>query len=315
MSRKKNKWWRKCRETVAIGLLKLLARLSLRSAQRLGRLVGWFLYRTDNTNRRVARLNLQRALPELSDAERERLLERCMMHLGMTVMEGGVVWMWPRDRLRSLIIEVDGLEHFEAARAKQKGVIMAGPHMGNWEVLGTWVATVAPLTGLYRPPKMPAMDVLVRAARERLPAEMAAADQSGVRAMLTALRKDRVLFALSDHEPSKGGGVFAPFFSITAFTPTFVPKLVERTQSPVIIAFAERLPHAAGFRIRLRPGPRWPEPWTDAGTATAMNDSLEALIRECPEQFLWNYKRFRTRPEGEAMFYPKKRKRPAKAQT
>lgn len=314
MSRKKNTWWHKTRETMAIGLLKLLARLSLRNAQRLGRGVGWLLYRFDNVNRRTARLNLERALPELPEAERERLLQRCMQHLGMTVMEAGVVWLWPIERVRNLVVEVDGFEHFERARAENKGLVLVGPHMGNWEVLGTWCATVAPITGLYRPPKMPSMDVLVRRARERLPAEMAAADQSGVRTMLSALRKDRLLFALSDHEPSKGGGVFAPFFNITAFTPTFVPKLVERTESPVIIAFAERLPNGGGFRINLRPGPRWPAEWTDIGTATAMNDALEALIREKPEQFLWNYKRFRTRPEGEPMFYPKRRKR-AKAKS
>lgn len=309
MSRKKNKWLRRWRESFAISVLKLLSTLSLRSAQRLGRGVGWWLYRFDNTNRRIARKNLEHAYPDMPVAEREALLKQFLTQLGMTVMEGGAVWLWKVERLRALIIDIDGLEVFEAAQAEHRGVVFVGPHMGNWEILGAWVTGVAPVTGLYKPPKMPAMDKLVRDARERLPAEMAAADQSGVRTMLGALKKDRVLFALSDHEPTQGGGVFAPFFNVSAYTPTFVPKLVERTKSPVVIAYAERLPNAAGFRIRIRPGPRWPEDWTDVSTATALNDGLEALIRENPSQFLWNYKRFRSRPEGEGPFYQRKKKR------
>lgn len=279
------------------------AMLSLASAQRIGRLLGWLLYKVNNTNRRVARINIARCLPEKTPAEQERLVKACLSHLGMCTMESGPAWLWPIERVRALIVDVSGEALFHQAVADGKGIIIAGPHMGNWEVMATWFAARLPMTGLYRPAKMSSLDDLVKTARERLPVEMAPADQAGVKQLLQALRNGRAVYALADHEPSKGVGVFAPFFNDLAYTGNLVPKLAQRTGATVLMCCAERLPRAAGFRLHFRPGPVFNKNDDDVQTAAALNAALADLIREFPEQFLWNYKRYRTRPEGEQRPY------------
>ena len=283
--------------------IRATAALSLAGVQRIGRGLGWLLYKVNNTNRRVARINIARCLPEKPAAEQERLVQACLSNLGMCTLEAGPSWLWPIERVRGLIVEVTGETLFHDAVARGKGLIVAGPHMGNWEVMATWVAARLPMTGLYRPAKMAALDDLVKTARERLPVEMAPADQAGVKQLLQALRAGRAVYALADHEPSKGVGVFAPFFNDLAYTGNLVPKLAQRTGATVLLACAERLPNAAGFRMHFRAGPTFNKDDDDVATATAMNAALADLIREFPEQFLWNYKRYRTRPEGEKRPY------------
>ncbi|NQD36061.1 lysophospholipid acyltransferase family protein [Permianibacter sp. IMCC34836] len=287
----------------SLQLIRLTAALSLAGAQRVGRAIGWLLYHTNNTNRRVARINIARCLPELSADQQEQLVRNCLRNLGMVSMEGGVAWLWPIERVRALIVEVTGEQLFHDAVARGKGLIIAGPHMGNWEVMATWIAARTQMTGLYRPPKMPALDDVITKSRERLPVSMVPADQSGVKQLLKELKAGRCIYALSDHEPSKGVGVFAPFFDQTAYTGNLVPKLAQRTGATVLITCAERLPNAAGFRLHFRPGPDVPADADDITSATALNAALANLIREFPEQFLWNYKRFRTRPDGEPRPY------------
>ena len=288
---------------VSLQLIRASARLSLASAQRLGRGIGWLLYHTDNTNRRVARINIARCLPERRPDQHEALVKACLSQLGMCSMEAGAAWLWPIERVRALIVDVDGEALFHDAVARGKGLIIAGPHLGNWEVMATWIAVRTEMTGLYRPPKMPALDDIITKSRERLPVTMVPADQSGVKQLLQALRAGRAIYALSDHEPSRGIGVFAPFFNQMAYTGNLVPKLALRTGATVLLACAERLPNTAGFRLHFRPGPVLAEGADDVATAAALNAALADLIREFPEQFLWNYKRFRTRPAGEARLY------------
>lgn len=288
---------------LALHLIQISAKLSLASAQRIGRGFGWLLYHTDNSNRRTARVNIARCLPEKSPAEQEALVRDCMNQLGQVAMESGVAWLWPIADVRALIVEVTGQDLFDAAKASGKGLIIAGPHLGNWEVMGAWVAARTELTGLYRPPKIPALGDVITQSRERLPVAMVPADQTGVKYLLQALKAGKAIYALSDHEPSKGIGVFAPFFGQPAYSGNLVPKLAQRTGATVLLCCAERLPNAAGFRLHFRPCPAVPREADDVASATLLNDALADLIREFPGQFLWNYKRFRTQPEGAPRFY------------
>ncbi len=295
------------KEALALGLLRISARLSLAGAQRIGRALGWIISHTDNTNRRAARINLAHCYPELPPAEREALMRQCFRHLGMCTLEGGPVWLWSPDRLRAQFVEVHGEEHFTAALATGKPLIIAGPHIGNWEIMGAWFAVRARCAALYRPPRLPALDRIVKSSRERLPMELAPADHGGVKALLSALKAGKSIITLVDHEPSRGTGTFAPFFGRPAYTGVLAPRLARRTGAQVLIAAAIRLDDGRGFALHIRPGPDFSQiAEDDAASATEMNAALEQLIRDFPEQFLWNYKRFRTRPEGETgRFYPK----------
>ena len=110
---------------------------------------------------------------------------------------------------------------------------------------------------------------------------------------------------LPDQEPAREGGAFAPFFGIPALTMTLVPKLVKKTRCRVVLGLAKRV--RGGFELHyLDPDPRiYAE--DESESLAGLNASVELVARLALEQYQWEYKRFRRRPEGEAPFYPPRR--------
>jgi len=93
--------------------------------------------------------------------------------------------------------------------------------------------------------------------------------------------------------PDKRGGGIAPFFGRPALTGTLASKLLQQSGARAFMIFAKRLANSEGYELVVRdPDPAIYDPDLDTSLA-AMNRSIEALIREAPEQYIWNYKRFR----------------------
>jgi len=212
------------------------------------------------------------------------------------------LWTWSRDRVFRLVRELDGEPHLQAALAKG-GIVLVGPHLGAWELVGLYCSSRFGQTSVYVPPFDPALDRFFVRGRTRFGGHLAPATLGGTRALLRALSQGESVGIMPDQDPGRGAGVFVPFFGVLARTTTLVARLAERTGASVVLAYAERLPAGAGFRLHFRPAsPEIHDPDVLVATA-AMNRDIERLVRECPDQYLWSYKRFRIRPPGEASPY------------
>jgi len=200
----------------------------------------------------------------------------------------------------------------DGAMKRGRGVLLASPHLGAWELSGLWFASRQPMTTLYRAPRVSAMEPIYSAARRRSGARLHPADATGIRALYQALGNGELVGLLPDQDPGRDKGVFAPFFGVQANTSTLLPRIAQRSKASVLFTFAERLPHCAGYRIHIRPGSdHIADPDLERG-ALAMNQEIEACVRLAPLQYLWTYKRFRVRPPGCADLYRKpSRGRPA----
>lgn len=283
-------------------VLRGLARLSLPAVHRLGDALGWLLAALPNLPRRLAARNLELCLPELDAAARARLLRASLRETACGMLELGPLWCWPAERQRALVRASQGEAAFAAAVAAGHGVIVLSPHLGAWEVSGQYISSRWPITSLYRPSRL-GIDALVRSGRERLGARLVPTDAGGVRALLAALRRGEVAGILPDQDPGRGNGVFAPFFGVSANTMTLVSRLAQRSRAPVFLACAERLPRGAGFCVHFTPCSPAIGREPLAESVTALNADVEAAVRRLPAQYLWAYKRFRTRPDGEAKLY------------
>ena len=82
-----------------------------------------------------------------------------------------------------------------------------------------------------------------------------------------------------------------------------MPNLVQRTGAKAVVVYALRLPGSAGFKVVFRHVHDELASKDKDLALEAMNRALESVVRESPEQYLWSYKRFRTRPEGEPELY------------
>lgn len=273
-------------------LFRLAAFLPLWLAHALGALLGWLAYLSSAAYRNQLRDNLDRACPQRSP----RLLGSAVANGGRTVLEMPRVWLGRRDEVLRLVREVQGWEGVEAARANGQGLIFVTPHLGCFEITSLYIASRMPITVLYRPPKQGWLEPIMLQGRGGQNITQAATDLSGVRLLMKALKRREAIGLLPDQVPGKGEGLWADFFGRPAYTMTLLARLTEIENTTLIFLYGERLPRGAGFRLRFVPPPT-PVIGSLAERTAAINRCVEALIRECPSQYLWGYNRYK-RPGG-----------------
>jgi len=291
------------RTTLITALLRVSAALPLSWNRQLGALLGWVLAHTPNSLRRISAANLAACFPELSAQERQRLLRTSLIETGKTALEAGPLWYWPAEKLHTLIGGADNAEAVDSAIRAGKGVIMATPHLGSWEMGGHYCAVRWGITTLYRPPRIAALDSLIRRGRERCGAHLVPTDASGVRRLYEALSQGGAIAILPDQDPGDSGGVFAPFFGIPANSMLLLSRLARKTGAAVMFGFCERLSGTQGYRLHFIPAPEGIADADPAIAAAAMNRGVETFVRTYPEQYQWSYRRFRTRPTGSPKIY------------
>jgi KDO2-lipid IV(A) lauroyltransferase len=285
-------------------LLRLLGALPLPLLHGIGVFFGQLFSLLPNRHRRITLRNLQLCFPEMGERQRARLLVQSLQETGKTFMETALMWCGSRRRLLGLVREVVGEEPLQAALAEGKGVILAAPHLGSWELIGHYIAARAPITCLYKPPRNASVERAMRAGRTHLGVKLAATDSGGVKSLLSILRAGEVAGILPDQDPGDGSGLFAPFFGINANTMTLLPRLAAKSGATVLVSYAERLSWGRGYRLHFIPCDAALNGRDPLAAATALNAAVESAIRQCPAQYQWSYKRFRTRPEGEPNLYP-----------
>jgi len=270
-------------------LMSLAAHLPLSILHALGALLGWAMYGLSPTYRRHLRENLEAA--GYRDAATRRA---AIAGAGRLLAEAPAVWLRARDEVTALVRQVDGRELVDAARAGGKGIVFLTPHLGCFEIAAKIAAEEFPITVLYRAPKLAWLQPLIERGRGQDNVRLARADVSGVREMLAALLRKEAVGILPDQVPGEGEGEWTAFFGKPAYTMTLGARLAARPGSVCLLAFGERLPQGKGYVLHIRPLPAL-EPGESA--TRRMNRALEALIRECPGQYLWGYNRYK-HPRG-----------------
>ena len=269
----------------------LLSRLPLPLLHALGAVAGWLAYWFSPTYRRHLCENMALALGESAQASRSAAVASA----GRMIVELPKIWLHPLDGALAMVREVRGWELVEEARQTGHGILFLTPHLGCFEITAQYVSLSAPITVLYRPPKHAVVQEMIEAGRARPMLHLAPADLSGVRSLIKALRRGEAVGMLPDQAPKVGEGKWLPFFGRPAYTMTLAARLSE-TGATVLMAFGERLPGGAGFRLHYR-RPLAPIEGDLEARAIAINREIEALIREYPGQYLWGYNRYK-RPRG-----------------
>ncbi len=295
------------RATIIKLLLRTFALFPMPVVHGIGAGLGWLLTVTPNELRRVSRINIDLCFPQLSASRRRRLLVRSLVECGKTAVEFAPLWTWSEDRILSLIKRAAGREYLDGLLDQGKGVILLIPHLGAWELASIYVsmcfAEKYPVTGLYRPPRMGELDVMIRRARERFGARMVPTTLTGVRTLYQTLNDGGIVGVLPDQEPGAGNPVFAPFLGVPANTMGLVSKLMARTQAAAVYVYFTRLPSGRGFEVHFSPASSGVGDGDLHIATQRLNEGVELCVKRYPEQYQWGYKRFRTRPPGESGVY------------
>jgi len=289
------------------GLLRLVSFLPLRAAQFIGKWLGLLGWAMNGRSRKTTDTNIRICLPELSSAEQRQLSKESMAHTGMTAAEIPLMWEWPVEKCLGLIKETRGLELVDEALASGKGLILLAPHIGNWELVGLLFSSRYKMASLYSPPHIKEFEDYMIRVRSRIGSELVRGDRRGLLRLMNILKEGGIAGILPDQSPRGKTNAYAPFFGMEVRTMTLVNKLMLKTGANVLVAFAERLPKGNGFRIIVEeaaPGNGDADPIV---AATALNKSVEKVVRMAPAQYQWEYKRLRHRPPGNPNpYYPDK---------
>lgn len=285
-------------------LFRFFATLPLHYAHALGALLGKLLAWIPNRRRATARVNVALCFPAMRKEQQAQLVRASLIEYMKGVVEVGVLWTRERHEILGLVREISGADEFNRALSRGKGVILAIPHLGSWEMVGIYGSIYSPMTSLFRSPPLTALGDFMRRARERFGAQLVATKHGGVRALLHALRRGELIAILPDQVPAETrGGEFAPFFGIPAFTMTLLSRLAAKSKAPVFFVYAERLPKGQGFHLHFLRAPDEVRSDDLQRSLQAINAMIEKCVRSCPEQYQWLYKRFRVRPYGAVSYY------------
>lgn len=284
-------------------LVAVVKRLPLKAVRVFGRAVGHVMWRAETRGARVTRWNMRMCFPEKTTQEQDQLAYESVLETAITGIELFWVWVQPAEKVFARVVDIKGLEAYQAAIDAKQGVLLAAPHLGNWETLGLYLAQQAPITCMYAPIKIDELNTLVKTSRAKTGASLVPTDLSGVRSLLKALKKGEQVGILPDQRAQKGSGVFSPFFGKQAYTVTLVTALQKKAkEAKVFIAYAERV--EKGWVFHFQPAPEAIYSEDEQTSVDALNAGVEAAVRQIPTQYQWEYKRFGMQPDGANPYEP-----------
>ena len=293
----------KLKGALVVGFLRLFALLPWRAVQAVGAAIGWLMWKLPNSSREVASINLRKCFPELDEAQHQRLLRQSLMDIGRAFTESACAWIWPAQKTLGLVREVEGIEVLQEALASGQGVVGITSHLGNWEVLNHFYCNQCKPIIFFRPPKLKAVDDLLRQQRVQMGNRVAPSTKEGILSVIKEVRKGGAVGIPADPEPSLSSGVFVPFLGTEALTSKFVAGMLSGGKARGVFLHALRLPDGSGFKVILEAAPEEMYSTDTATAVAAMSTVIARYVRAYPSQYMWTMKRFKKRPPGEAKWY------------
>ena len=286
---------------IALALVWLAHFLPLRAIAALGGMLGGLAFWLIAERRRVTRTNLEKCFPQMAPAARERIARAHFRAAGRTIMDLGVLWWAPRNRVERFV-RVEGLEHLRALGSTPS--ILLAPHFVGVDIGGSRLGADVNMVSMYAAQKDRMMSEMLLHGRRRFGTHKLVSRQQGIRAVIAGMREGLPFYYLPDQDYGPRDALFVPFFGIQTATVPGLSRIARLVGAKVLPCVTRMQPAGEGYLLTIEP------PWENFPTADIaadtrrMNEYIERKVLEMPEQYLWMHKRFKTRPPGEARFYP-----------
>jgi KDO2-lipid IV(A) lauroyltransferase len=287
---------------LVVVVAKSLGRMPRKLARRVAGLLVFAVYWGIGRLRRVGRRNLQMALPELSAAERKRILRGVYTHLGWQLVEFCRMTRYTPENTGDWI-RTEGMEHYLAAQARGKGVLVITGHLGAWELSSFYHSMMGyPMGMIIRPLDNRRLDGFVSGIRCMHGNQVIDKDDFG-RGLLTSMRAGKTVGILMDTNMTPPQGTFVKFFGIEACTATGLAHVARKTGAAVLPGFMLWEPDEQRYVLHF--GPEVTIPRTEDVSGDILEGTrrctqvIEMWIRRYPDQWLWIHRRWKTRPAGE----------------
>ncbi len=286
----------------AILAIRLVGLLPLSWVRLLGRALGYVLWIVAVPRRSIVGANLRECFPELGAAERARLNRAVFVSFAQSWVDRGWLWHAKPDLLRRRLRLVGKPQDLLALQDRQPTLAFV-PHFVGLDALLTTLALhlQRPLATLYTKQANPVADRWVVQGRERLGDVRLYQRADGPKPLIASLRGGALLCLLPDMDFGSRDSIFVPFFGVQAATVTSLSRFAKLGRARVIPMVARMTD--AGYEVRVL------EAWSDFPSADTradtvrMNRCLEGYVKDCPDEYYWLHRRFKSRPAGAPPVY------------
>lgn len=282
---------------LGLAILRVFEPLPHRLLYLLGRWLGLFIHLFPTPFKRIARRNIELALPELDAVRRRAILREHFAGLGCALFETAISWWSSNQRIRR-ITDMRGLENLKAAQATGRGVLLLSAHFNSIEIGCRALAARLPLNIMYRPTKNRLIGEFVHS--RRAVQTRRAIPRDDARTLIRALKDAEIVWYAPDQSFRKKGAEMVTLFGIPAATNTATSRITRMTGALVLPYFFERLP-GGGYRGTIHPALEGFPTDDPVADTERFNRIVEAEVRRIPEQYLWIHRRFK----GLTPDYPK----------
>lgn len=258
-------------------------------AEEAGARIGRLIYAVSKKHRAIAARNLALAMPELSEEARLRITKGVFEHFGRVA--GDFLRSTVRTDEEALAsMEVIGRENGDEALALGAGILAVTAHFGNWERLAHWFSsTGGKITVVARDANDQGMNQQVQRIRAKAGIEVLSRGRS-TRVLVNKLKNKEILGLLPDQNSEES---YLPFFGKPCGTVLGPAKLHHLTGAPLLPAYCPRVGPGKYLLVigkMINPG----KTESAEEIMTQVNASIEGIIREYPDQWLWIHDRWKS---------------------
>jgi KDO2-lipid IV(A) lauroyltransferase len=280
-------------------ILSISKMFSLKTNRGIAVFLGKLVWLLSKKIKHITQTNIRKCYPNMTSVEQSLLAKKSINAALMNMMELGKIWDKKVDT-HKLIHKVHGIDAFQKALNQNSGLLLAAPHIGNWEALSLVLAKFDNYAFLYKPPSDKSIEKALIKFRGKSKALQIEANIKGVRKIMLHLKNKGFIGILPDQRPKQGQGVFAAFYNIPTYTMSLFSKLAIKTKAPVFFAYALRTDN--GFEVHFEKSSE--NIYADLQTSVNyMNHKIQEIVDKAPEQYQWTYKRFSIQPNKKYKFY------------
>jgi KDO2-lipid IV(A) lauroyltransferase len=271
-------------------ILSFFSIFPLRVNHFFGYLIGQYLYLFNTESKKVVSKNIALCFSELSAKSQRNLIKKSLIETGKGLSESGFIWLNDFDHNATHVHRI----HDKNFAQIDGPIIFLTPHFGCWELTARMISRFRPVTFLYKPLRKPKEEEFLLSMRAQHDLFMAPANKKGIFKLQRTLSTQGAIGILPDQDPGEQGGILSPFFGHNAQTMTLLVKLARKNNAKVVLAWCERLNLGRGYELNFQAVDVLSEFGNLEDDVALMNKAIENLVKTKPEQYLWNYKRFKS---------------------
>ena len=272
-----------------ISVFKFFGKLPLELLRMIGFIFSWIFWLSSKRYRLRFQKNWIIAKNHSAGAMENASLIKAISRAGNCVFDLPKIWCG--NDLNNKV-EINGYKGIEPLLRQGKGLICLSPHLGSFELVPKIFSSQLPISILYKPSKNNHLEKLLKNLRPTKNVTMVQPNFSGVKKLVSAIKKGEIVGLLPDQVPPLDHGISQSFFGHPAYTMTLASKLILLTGAPVIWTYVQYKKN--GWRVTI-------EPWSlnelsnknISEMTSEINQKVEELILKDPESYMWSYDRYR----------------------